>query len=425
MDLFIRDEAGEERKADIDEVKGLLASERGVKRRLVVSVEGEEPRRIINLSAGCAVMPVEVLRKAQKQFVCWEGEGVAAAELGYRAKRFHVIMDKAESSFRKLMNVPDNYEVHFMNGGATLQFAAIPMNLLGERCVSGEPRKANYVMNGYWSLKAENEAKLVHCEVNRCNTDDTGLYLSVPDPSEWKIDKDAAYMHYTEADTRQGFEFRDFPYEVVPEGMPLVCDASASFGSRSIDISKYGVVYVAAHKNFSTSGVCYMIIRKDLINSTVCPGTPSMCNWNVFQTSPNKIFNVPVISTIWLGQLVTEWMLEKGGIPYFEDLAMRRSGLLYDLIDGSGGFYRTFVTDLKFRSRMQVVFTIRSGEGADAELVEKFIAEAEEAGWVDVRSHPLGLDSPAIRITMYNAQPFEVIMEVRRFMEAFQEKNSS
>jgi len=236
-------------------------------------------------------------------------------------------------------------------------------------------------------------------------------------------DPKGAYLHYTAADTRQGFEFQEFPYDVVPKGMPLICDASANLGSKPVDVSEYGVLYAAAHKNFSTSGVCYSFIRKDLINEDVLPGTPTMCNWHRFHTAPNKVWTVPVIFSVWMGQLVMEWMTERGGLPYFEDLAIRRSNLLYDLIDNSSGYYRCFVNDWKFRSRMQVVFTIRSGVGEDEKLVQKFLDETEKLGWLDVRSHPLGIPSDAIRITMYNPQPYETIQKVRDFMHDFMKNN--
>ena len=156
----------------------------------------------------------------------------------------------------------------------------------------------------------------------------------------------------------------------------------------------------------------------------VHPHAPTMCDWNVFQHAPNKIWNVPVIFSVWLGNLVCEHMLERGGLPYYEDLAIRRSNTLYDYIDNSNGFYRTFVNNERFRSRMQVVFTIKSGEGKDADLVEKFLQETADMGWLDVRSHPLGIDSDAIRITMYNPQPIEVVEHVRDFMHEFQKRHT-
>lgn len=378
------------------------------------------PKRVVNLSAGCAALPEEVLERAAREMNSPLGKAVSVTEMGYRTKDFHVLMDRAEADFRKLMSVPDNYDVHFFNGGATLQFAAIPLNLLGKN--EDNKAKATYIMNGHWSEKAVNEANKFTDATQVC-VDPNGLYFDHPDGKDWNIPTDSTYVHYTSADTRQGFEFQDFCYDSVPKDVILCCDASANLGSKPVDISKYGVIYAAAHKNFSTSGVCYTVIRKDLINDDVHKHTPTMCNWNVFQHAPNKIWNVPVIFSVWLGQLVCEHMLERGGLPYYEDLAIRRSNTLYNYIDDSDGFYRTFVTDSRFRSRMQVVFTIRSGEGKDAELVEKFIAEAESQGWLDVRSHPLGIESDAIRITMYNPQPIEVIEYIRDFMHEFKKNN--
>jgi len=358
-----------------------------------------------------------VLERAAREMNSPLGKDISVTEMGYRTSDFHTIMDSAEDSFRKLMNVPDNYEVHFFNGGATLQFAAVPLNLLG-----AGGGKATYIMNGHWSEKASNEAKL-YTDPHLACEDPTGLYFELPDGKDWDIPADSNYVHYTSADTRQGFEFQNFAYDAIPSGVDLVCDASANLGSKPVDISKYGVIYAAAHKNFSTSGVCYTVIRKDLINEDVHPHTPTMCNWNRFQTAPNKIWNVPVIFSVWLGNMVCEHMLERGGLPYYEDLAIRRSQLLYDLIDDSDGFYRCFVNHSDFRSRMQVVFTIRSGEGADAKLVEKFLNETADMGWLDVRSHPLGIDSDAIRITMYNPQPIETVEYIRSYMEHFMKVN--
>lgn len=264
--------------------------------------------------------------------------------------------------------------------------------------------------------------------VNEVAKDPTGLYFSVPPASEWNTDPDGAYFHYTSADTRQGLEIRDFDFSGVPEGQPICCDASANLGSFPMDIAKHDVVYAASHKNFSCAGICYAIIRRDLITTKnqmkMCP---TMCNWVKFQNAPNKIYNVPVLFSVWLGAMVCEWMIEQGGIPHFEALAIKRSGLLYDLIDSSDGFYRTFVTDTKFRSRMQIVFTVRTGTAAaDVALVEEFLRECnDELGWLDIRSHPLGLGCDVIRVTMYNHQTVDTATVVRDYMQQFMQKHAA
>eukprot|EP00039_Didymoeca_costata_P018894 m.335432 g.335432 ORF g.335432 m.335432 type:complete len:414 (-) comp17592_c0_seq1:34-1275(-) len=380
----------------------------------------QRPKRVVNLSAGCAALPEEVLNRAAKEMNAPMGKPISVTEMGYRTDDFYEMMENAENSFRTLMNVPDTHEIHFFNGGATLQFAAIPFNLLPD---NGRDRKGGvptYVMSGHWSEKAYNEARLIS-EPRQANVDPSGLYFTIPEKLD--IPADSTYVHYTSADTRQGLEFQDFPYDQVPEGVLLCCDASANLGSKPVDVSKYDVLYAAAHKNFSTSGVCYTMIRKNLINDDNHPHTPTMCNWNKFSTAPGKIYNVPVTFSVWLGHLVCEHMIDQGGLPYYEDLAIRRSNLLYNLIDDSNGYYRTFVNEDKFRSRMQVVFTIRDGEGKNSELVEKFLAETANMGWLDVRSHPLGISSDAIRITMYNPQPIEVIEYIRDYMHYFQQQN--
>merc|ERR1740121_1468641 len=373
--------------------------------------------RAINLAAGAAALPLEVLEQAAKGFVDTDGSGMSVVEMGYRTKPFHAIMERAETGFRRLLNVPDTHEVHFFNGGATLQFSAIPLNLLGG---DNEGKSANYLMSGHWSEKARNEARLFG-NVKEVGVDPKGLYFSIPNRHMWELDKDAAYFHYTSADTRQGLEIRNFDFDAVPEGMPVCCDASANLGSHPIDVSKFGVLYAASHKNFSTAGICYTIIRKDLISDrTQMKAMPTMCNWVTFQNAPNKIYNVPVLVSVWLGALNTEWMIERGGTDFFEHLAIRRSNLLYNYIDNSNGFYRTFVNNQNLRSRMQVVFTVRSGSGEDHSLVEKFLSEAnDELGWLDIRSHPLGLPSDAIRVTMYNHQTEDAVKVVREFMHEF------
>ncbi|CAK9098421.1 Phosphoserine aminotransferase (Phosphohydroxythreonine aminotransferase) (PSAT), partial [Durusdinium trenchii] len=298
--------------------------------------------RAINLAAGAAALPLEVLERAASSFVETDHSGMSVAEMGYRTKPFHRIMERAETSLRNFLSIPDSHEVHFFNGGATLQFAAIPLNLLGGQ---NEGKKANYLMSGHWSEKARNEASLFG-EVHEVAVDPQGLYFEIPSSKTWEIDQNAAYFHYTSADTRQGLEIRDFDFDAIPSGMPVCCDASANLGSAPIDVSKYGVLYAASHKNFSTAGVCYSIIRKDLISKeTQMKAIPTMCNWNTFQSAPNKIYNVPVLMSVWIGALNTEWMIERGGVEAFQELAITRSGLLYDLIDNSGGFYNTFVNN--------------------------------------------------------------------------------
>jgi phosphoserine aminotransferase len=302
------------------------------------------------------------------------------------------------------------------------------MNLMGGRqpCNPARAKVCNYMMNGHWSEKASREAEM-YCKVHKVALDKTGMYFTVPEPETWDIDPEGVYLHYTSADTRQGFQFIDFPYHAIPKGMLLISDQSADLGSKPVDISKYDCLYAAAHKNFSTSGFCLNIIRKSIItDETILPCTPTMCRWKVFNDAPNKIWNVPVITTIWVADLMLDWMKERGGIPYFDDLAKRRSRLLYDVIDGSKGFYNTFVTDERYRSRMQVVFTIGDGTTErNQELVNKFLAEtSEQLGWLDIRSHPLGIPSDAIRVTMYNPQPIEHIQEVQRFMNEFQKRHA-
>ena len=381
----------------------------------------------MNLSAGNAAIPIEVLKKFQDNFVRWNDKGISVAEMGYRTEWFHEVQQSTEEKFRRVLEIPDTHEVFFLNGGATLQFAAIPLNLMGGPQFTNptRPKVANYVMNGHWSEKARNEANL-YCRVHEVNNDPDNLYFTVQDPKTWNFSKDGTYLHFTSCDTRQGFQFRRFPYEVVPEGMLLACDASADLGSKQVDVSNYDVLYAAAHKNFSTSGFCLTIVRKDIItDETILPYAPTMCRQKVFNDAPNKIWNVPVITSVYMAELMLEYMEERGGVPYFEDLAHRRANLLYDLIDNSNGFYNCFVNESQYRSTQQVVFTIGDGKSQkNQDLVNLFLEEASiKKGWLDVRSHPLGIPSDAIRITMYNPQPIEHIELVRDYMIDFMKRH--
>ena len=198
--------------------------------------------RAINLAAGAAALPLEVLERFGKDFVDTDASGMSVAEMGYRTRQFHSIMERAEDGMRRFLDIPDTHELHFFNGGATLQFSAIPLNFLGG---VNEGKTANYLMSGHWSEKARNEARLFG-EVTEVAVDPKGLYFDIPDSKTWEMDPDGAYFHYTSADTRQGLEIRDFDFSGVPEGMPVCCDASANLGSTPMDISKYGVVYAGA-----------------------------------------------------------------------------------------------------------------------------------------------------------------------------------
>ena len=252
--------------------------------------------------------------------------------------------------------------------------------------------------------------------------------MTVDGPERWTYDKDATYFHYCTADTRHGFEFHNFPYHGVPASNVLCADMSANLGTRRVDWSRYGVVYAAMHKNFSTSGATIVCIRKDLIDpDTVMPATPSIANWSSFYKSPNKIYNVPTIWTIWLFQLTCEYMMAKGGLDYYERRAKARAERFYDLIDNSDGYYKTFVQNEQFRSRMNICFTIKDD---DKTLIERFITNAEnELGWLDVRGHPMSTktnydsDTNSIRVTIYNPQKSCAIEKVLNFMDSFRTNN--
>jgi len=371
--------------------------------------------RLINLSAGNAVLPLEVLTRAQQELVDYNGTGQSVLEMGYRTPAHEEICRRTEALFREVNAIPDDYEVLMTSGGASLLFSTIPMNLLGESSSYQTDKSVNVLLSGYWSKKTA-AAMAKHAKVTSVGVDAADNYFALANPRDWQLDASGAYFHYTSADTRQGLQIRDFPHEAIPEGMLLVCDMSADFGSRRVDVSKFDIIYVAGHKNFSTAGVTFLIIRKSVLDQCrVCAGTPDVCNWQVMREQPCKQYNVPIIASIWIAMLVLEWMKDKGGVPYFEELAPRRANILYDFIDASNGFYRTFVTDPKWRSWMHVVFYCE-----DNELSKQLVAFLLANNVVDARAHPLGANREAIRVTMYNPQPIEQVIAIRDLLIQFQ-----
>ncbi|MDD3517077.1 MAG: 3-phosphoserine/phosphohydroxythreonine transaminase [Chromatiales bacterium] len=358
--------------------------------------------RVYNFSAGPAVLPEAVLERAREEMLDWNGSGMSVMEMSHRGKEFMSIAAEAERDLRELMAIPANYKVLFLQGGASSQFAMVPMNLL--RGKSG----ADYLNTGDWSKKAIAEAKR-YCKVNVVADTSAGNFTSVPQASELRFDPQAAYVHYTPNETIRGVEF---PYVPETGDVPLVVDMSSNILSRPLDVSKFGLIYAGAQKNIGPAGLTVVILREDLLGETL-PGTPTMFDYRV-QAENESMYNTPPTYAWYLAGLVFRWIKEQGGLAGMAALNERKSKLLYDAIDGSGGFYRNPV-EKHCRSWMNVPFTL-----ANPELDEGFLKQAKAAGLTTLKGHR---SVGGMRASIYNAMPEVGVQALVDFMHDFMRRN--
>ncbi|NLO79932.1 MAG: 3-phosphoserine/phosphohydroxythreonine transaminase [Xanthomonadaceae bacterium] len=354
--------------------------------------------RVFNFSAGPAMMPEEVLKQASEEMLDWRGTGMSVMEMSHRGKEFAAIAAEAEQDLRDLLNVPANYKVLFLQGGATGQFAAVPMNLLRGK------QRADYINTGAWSAKAISEARK-YCEVNVAASGEASNFLSIPPQSEWKLDPDAAYVHYTPNETISGVEFG-----WVPDvgDVPLVADMSSTILSRPIDVTRFGLIYAGAQKNIGPAGLAIVIVREDLLGQPQ-PSTPTFLNYTL-QAEADSMVNTPPTYTWYLAGLVFKWLKRKGGLEAMAEINKRKADKLYAAIDNSGGFYRSPV-DPDCRSWMNVPFLLPSKE-----LEQKFLEEAKQAGLVTLSGHR---SVGGLRASIYNAMPEEGVDRLVEFMQDF------
>ncbi|MCL6584087.1 MAG: 3-phosphoserine/phosphohydroxythreonine transaminase [bacterium] len=358
--------------------------------------------RIYNFSAGPAILPEEVLKKAGEEALDWHGSGMSVMEMSHRGKEFISIAAQAEADLRSLMNVPANYKILFLQGGATGQFAAVPMNLLRGK------KKADYVNTGQWSKKAIAEAKK-YCEVTVVASSEQTKFTSVPPLDTWQLSKNAAYVHYTSNETIGGVEFNWVP-EV--SDVPLVCDMSSNILSRPIDVSKFGLIYAGAQKNIGPAGLTVVIVREDLMGDAL-PGTPTIFDYKI-QAENDSMYNTPPTYAIYIAGLVFQWLKKEGGLEAIEQRNIRKAKLLYDLIEASS-LYQSPVAK-ECRSRMNVPFTLKKPE-----LDEQFLKEAKEHGLVQLKGHR---SVGGMRASIYNAMPYEGVVALCDFMRDFEARNS-
>jgi phosphoserine aminotransferase len=361
-----------------------------------------ESKRLFNFSAGPAVLPIPVLERAQRELLCLPNAGASVMEISHRSKEFEPIIQGAGSNIRKLLNIPESYDVLFVQGGALLQFAMIPMNLL----MGGT---ANYVVTGAWSKKALSEAKLVGNTRTIWDGNDTG-YRRKPSDEELDIANDSAYVYICSNETIEGVQYQVFPNT---NGIPLVCDASSDIFCRPLDVTKFGLIYACAQKNLGPAGVTVVIIRRDLLERSAV-SVPSLLNYKKISEAASML-NTPPCFAIYIVKLVTDWLLNDiGGLDKMHEINKEKAALLYSAIDNSDGYYKTHA-DKKFRSIMNIPFRLPSEE-----LDKKFLNSAKEAGLVTLGGHR---SVGGLRASIYNAMPREGVATLRDFMLEFVKNN--
>ena len=346
-------------------------------------------------------MPVEVLERAKWELVNWHEAGMSVMEMSHRGAEFVRIAAEAEADLRKLASIPKNYKVLFLQGGATMHFSAVPMNLLRGG------KKADYVHTGEWAKKAIAEAKKF-CEVNIVASAEDRNFTYAPKQSTWKRSPDAAYLHVCTNETIGGVEMQWTP---DTGATPLVADMSSHILSRVIDVSKYGVIYGGAQKNIGPAGLVVVIVREDLLGHAI-KETPNVLNYKLMADA-DSMLNTPPTFSVYLAGLTFKWLLEKGGLAAIEKVNVKKAGLLYGYID-SQDFYANPIAK-EDRSRMNVPFTLR-----DASLDAKFLEGAETRGLSQLKGHR---SVGGMRASIYNAMPLEGVEALVEYMEEFRKKN--
>ncbi|WP_174730610.1 3-phosphoserine/phosphohydroxythreonine transaminase [Mesobacillus harenae] len=359
-------------------------------------------KRALNFNAGPAALPAEVLEKAQQEMMNYQDSGMGVMELSHRSKAYEEIHNKAESLLRSLLDIPDNYDVLFLQGGASLQFTMVPMNLLQEGST------AYYILTGSWSEKAYKEATKIG-KASIASTGKDGSYKVIPDMTGVDLNDSAAYVHITTNNTIYGTQWQNIPYF---KDIPLVADMSSDILSRKIDVSQYGLIYAGAQKNLGPSGVTVAVVRKDLLSRSQ-DNLPVMLNYRTHSDS-RSLYNTPPTLAIYLLKLVLEWAESLGGLDEIERINLLKSNLIYDAIDSSGGFYKGHA-DPGSRSQMNVTFTLDNEE-----LTANFLSQAKENGFIGLNGHR---SVGGCRASIYNAVPLDHVEKLVDFMKVFQSQN--
>lgn len=358
--------------------------------------------RVYNFSAGPAVLPEEVLQEAADEMLDYRGTGMSVMEMSHRSKAYDTIIKEAEADLRELMNIPDNYKVLFLQGGASQQFAMIPMNLMKNRV-------ADYIVTGQWAKKAYQEASL-YGKANKIASSEDKTFSYIPDCSDLPISEDADYVYICENNTIYGTKFKTLPNT---KGKPLVADVSSCFLSEPVDVTKYGVIYGGVQKNIGPAGVVIVIIREDLITEDILPGTPTMLRYKI-HADADSLYNTPPAYGIYICGKVFKWLKKMGGLEAMKERNEKKAKILYDYLDESKLFKGTVRKE--DRSLMNVPF-ITGNEELDA----KFVKEAKEAGFENLKGHrTVG----GMRASIYNAMPIEGVEKLVEFMKKFEAENA-
>jgi len=358
--------------------------------------------RVYNFSAGPATLPEDVIRRATEEMLDWQGSGMSVMEMSHRGKEFMSIAAQAEKDLRELLSIPDNYKVLFLQGGASSQFSMVPINLLRGKTT------ADYFNTGMWSKKAIAEARRF-CDVNLVASSEDSSFSTVPDVSDWNLNADAAYVHYTPNETIGGVEFNAIP---DVGNVPLVADMSSTLISRPLDVSRYAVIYAGAQKNIGPAGLTVVIVRDDVIGQPL-DNMPAMFNYQTHADN-DSMYNTPPTYSWYLAGLVFDWVKGKGGLQAMAEINQRKAAKLYAAIDGSD-FYANPV-DARYRSWMNVPFTL-----ADADLDGKFLEGARAAGMVSLKGHR---SVGGMRASIYNAMPEAGIDTLVEYMAEFERANA-
>ncbi len=358
--------------------------------------------RVYNFSAGPAVLPEEVLREAAEEMLDYKGTGMSVMEMSHRSKAYDTIIKEAEADLRELMNIPDNYRVLFLQGGASQQFAMIPMNLM-------KNKKADYIVTGQWAKKAYQEA-CIYGDAKKIASSEDETFSYIPDCSDLPIREDADYVYICENNTIYGTKFKELPNT---KGKILVSDVSSCFLSEPVDVTKYGVIYGGVQKNIGPAGVVIVIIREDLITEDVLPGTPTMLKYKIHADN-ESLYNTPPTYGIYICGKVFKWLKAKGGLAAMKEYNEKKAAILYNFLDGSKLFKGTVRKE--DRSLMNVPFVT-----GNEELDAKFVKEAKAAGFENLKGHR---SVGGMRASIYNAMPMEGVEKLVEFMKKFEAENA-
>ena len=358
--------------------------------------------RVYNFSAGPAVLPEEVLKEAAAEMLDYKGTGMSVMEMSHRSKAYQAIIDEAEADLRDLLNIPDNYKVLFLQGGASQQFAMIPMNLMKNGV-------ADYIVTGQWAKKAYQEA-CMYGKANKIASSEDETFSYIPDCSDLPISEDADYVYICENNTIYGTKFKTLPNT---KGKVLVSDVSSCFLSEPMDVTKYGMIYGGVQKNIGPAGVVIAIIREDLITEDTLPGTPTMLKYKI-HVDNGSMYNTPPAYGIYICGKVFKWIKKMGGLTAMKEHNEKKAKILYDFLDQSKLFKGTVRAE--DRSLMNVPFVTGSDE-----LDAKFVKEAKEAGFENLKGHH---SVGGMRASIYNAMPIEGVEALVAFMKKFEEENA-